>query len=77
MALLYQVAPAKPESNSGKPENPLRSAIPRHGGAVLRFSCSAQKGNTEIAAFHLNTPLRGADAEALAQQVAVVWLKDF
>jgi len=56
-----------------KPELPadtLGRSSPR--GAVLGFLAAARKGNTAIAALYLNTPFRGADAEALAHQLAVV-----
>jgi MscS family membrane protein len=39
---------------------------------VLGFLSAARKGNAQIAALYLNTPLRGPDAEALARQLAVV-----
>jgi MscS family membrane protein len=39
---------------------------------VLGFLAAARKGNAAIAALYLNTPLRGADAEALAHQLAEV-----
>jgi len=63
-----QAAPAqvKPES----PADTLGRSSPR--GAVLGFLAAARKGNAAIAALYLNTPLRGADAEALAHQLAEV-----
>jgi len=41
-------------------------------GTVLGFLSAARKGNAQIAALYLNTPLRGESAEALARQLAVV-----
>lgn len=41
-------------------------------GTVLGFLSAARKGNAQIAVLYLNTPLRGADAEALARQLAMV-----
>ena len=68
-----QIVPAKSTPAEVKPELPadtLGRSSPR--GAVLGFLAAARKGNTAIAALYLNTPLRGPDAEALAQQLAVV-----
>ena len=68
-----QIVPPKSAPAEVKPERPadtLGRSSPR--GAVLGFLAAARKGNTAIAALYLNTPLRGADAEALAQQLAVV-----
>jgi len=68
-----QIVPHNPAPAQVKPEVPsdtLGRNAPR--GAVLGFLAAARKGNTAIAALYLNTPLRGADAEALAQQLAVV-----
>jgi MscS family membrane protein len=39
---------------------------------VLGLLSAARKGNTGLAALYLDTPLRGADAEALASQLAAV-----
>lgn len=38
----------------------------------MGFLSAARKGNAEIAALYLNTPLRGANAEGLARQLAAV-----
>src|SRR6195256_1029117 len=68
-----QIVPPKSAPAEVKPEVPadtLGRSSPR--GAVLGFLAAARKGNTAIAALYLNTPLRGAEAEALAQQLAVV-----
>ena len=59
-------APAQPET----PKDTLGRATPR--GTVLGFLNAARKGNTEVAALYLNTPLRGADSAILARQLAVV-----
>ena len=59
-------AEAAPES----PKDVLGRTSPR--GAVLGFLSAVRKGNGEIAALYLNTPLRGAAAQALAQQLAAV-----
>ncbi len=40
--------------------------------AVLGFLTAARKGNVEVAALYLNTPLRGDDAAILAKELAVV-----
>src|SRR3954454_17731870 len=55
-----------------KPEVPA-DALGRNSprGAVLGFLAAARKGNA-IAALYLDTRLRGADAEALAHQLATV-----
>lgn len=68
-----QVPASKPATPEVKPEpsaDTLGRTTPR--GTVLGFLAAARKGNAEIAALYLNTPLRGADAEALAHQLAVV-----
>jgi len=63
-----KVAPAEvaPET----PKDTLGRTTPR--GAVLSFLSAARKGNAEIAALYLNTPLRGEDAHNLARQLALV-----
>src|SRR5580765_5512464 len=58
--------PAQPEA----PKDTLGRATPR--GTVLGFLNAARKGNAEVAALYLNTPLRGGDSTTLAQQLAVV-----
>jgi MscS family membrane protein len=68
-----QAVPAKSTTSQAQPEPPtdtLGRGTPR--GAVLGLLSAARKGNTEIAALYLNTPLRGADAAALASQLAAV-----
>ena len=70
-AVWPQTAVSKPEAVDVAPEPPkdvLGRTTPR--GAVLRFLSAAREGNVEIAALYLNTPLRGPDAQALAQQLA-------
>jgi len=65
--------PTAKEPEAPKPEVPkdfLGRATPR--GAVLGFMAAAKKGNVEIAALYLNTPLRGEDSQNLARQLAVV-----
>ncbi len=62
--------PAAPEAQAESPKDTLGRITPR--GAVLGFLSAARKGNSEIAALYLNTPLRGADAQQLARQLAVV-----
>ena len=58
--------PPKPEA----PKDVLGRMTPR--GAVFGFLSAARKGNAEIAALYLNTPIRGAAAQALAEQLAAV-----
>ena len=68
-----QIVPPKSAPAEVKPELPadtLGRSSPR--GAVLGFLAAARKGNTAIAALYLDTPLRGAEAEALAHQLAAV-----
>jgi MscS family membrane protein len=76
-----QISGPKPPSAASKAENPadtpaetpkdtLGRETPR--GAVLGFLAAARKGDSRIAALYLNTPLRGASAEELARQLAVV-----
>ena len=63
-------AEAEPEP----PKDPLGRNTPRR--AVLNFLGNVRKGHAEIAALYLNGPLtgplRGANAETLAQELAVV-----
>jgi MscS family membrane protein len=68
-----QTAVPKSEAVDVAPEPPkdiLGRTTPR--GAVLGFLSAARKGNAEIATLYLSTPLRGAPAQALAQQLAAV-----
>jgi MscS family membrane protein len=68
-----QVAVPKARAAEAQPElpkDPLGRSTPR--GAVLGFLSAARKGNSEIAVLYLNTPLRGADAQDLARQLAIV-----
>src|SRR5579862_55150 len=68
-----QAVPAKPVTSEAHPESPadtLGRATPR--GTVLGLLGAARKGNAEIAALYLNTPLRGPDAAALAMQLVAV-----
>jgi len=62
--------PETPDAAPGPPKDVLGRSSPR--GAVLRFLSAAREGNAEIAALYLNTPLRGADAQTLARQLAAV-----
>lgn len=61
---------ATTEQSPEPPKDTLGRGTPR--GTVLGLLSAARKGNTEIAALYLNTSLRGADAAALARQLAVV-----
>src|SRR4030088_3653045 len=68
-----QIVPPKSAPAEVKPElpaDPLGRSSPR--GAVLGFLAAARKGNTALTALYLDTPLRGAEAEALARQLAMV-----
>jgi MscS family membrane protein len=58
------------ETKADTPKDTLGRDTPR--GTVLGFLAAARKGNAQIAALYLNTPLRGANAEVLARQLAVV-----
>src|SRR6201987_616492 len=61
-------APA--EVRPDTPADTLGRSTPR--GTVLGFLAAERKGNGEIAALYLNTPLRGEPAARLAHQLAVV-----
>jgi MscS family membrane protein len=71
-----QATPAKPTAKpisevvSESPKDTLGRATPR--GTVLGLLGAARKGNAEIAALYLNTPLRGPDAAVLAMQLVAV-----
>ncbi len=68
-----QATGAKTTPSAVQPEAPkdtLGRNTPR--GTVFGFISSARKGNAEIAALYLNTPLRGGDAAILARQLAIV-----
>jgi MscS family membrane protein len=72
-AVWCQVATSNPKTAETTQEpapDPLGRNTPR--GAVLNFLSIARKGNAQIAALYLSTPLRGADAEVAARQLAVV-----
>ena len=58
------------ETKTETPKDTLGRDTPR--GTVLGFLAAARKGNAQIAALYLNTPLRGASAEVLARQLAIV-----
>ena len=62
------------EAEPEPPKDPLGRNTPR--GAVLNFIANIRKGHAELAALYLNGPLtgplRGANAETLAQELAVV-----
>ena len=62
--------PAPAEAQPEAPKDTLGRNTPK--GAVMGFLSAARKGNAEIAALYLNTPLRGDNAEGLARQLAVV-----
>lgn len=78
LSLLPAIASAqpgtqKPAPTTPQPETPqdtLGRTTPR--GAVLGFLSAIKKGNAEVAALYLNTPLRGADAALLARQLGTV-----
>jgi len=62
-----------PETTPTQPEPPkdsLGRETPR--GAVMGFLANARKGNGEVAALYLNTPMRGEDAQVLWRQLAAV-----
>lgn len=68
-----QTAGTKTTPGAAQPEPPkdtLGRTTPR--GTVFGFISAARKGNAEIAALYLNTPLRGGDAALLARQLAIV-----
>ena len=72
-AALPQVSLSKPASAEHQPEAPIDTLgriSPR--GTVMGFLSAARKGNAEIAALYLNTPLRGKAAGDLAAQLALV-----
>jgi MscS family membrane protein len=71
--LWSQSAPAKPTSAEAPPAPPadtIGRGTPR--GTVLGLLSATRNRNTGLAALYLNTSLRGADAEALASQLAAV-----
>ncbi|HTS10384.1 MAG TPA: mechanosensitive ion channel family protein [Candidatus Eisenbacteria bacterium] len=57
-------------AQSEPPKDVLGRETPR--GAVMGFLTAARKGNGEVAALYLNTPLRGEDAQVLWRQLAAV-----
>jgi MscS family membrane protein len=72
-ALWPQAFSAKPtaaEAPTGSTRDILGRSTPR--GTVLGLLGAARKGNLELAARYLNTPLRGAAAAELAEQLTVV-----
>ncbi|PYX27038.1 MAG: hypothetical protein DMG80_20010 [Acidobacteria bacterium] len=68
-----QASTSKPAVSEAQPEAP-KDTLGRNSpkAAVLGFLSAAHKGNPQIAALYLNTPLRGDDAEDLARQLVVV-----
>ena len=62
--------PAAAGVQAEPPKDTLGRTTPR--GTVLGFLAAARKDNLAIAALYLNTPLRGAAAEELARQLALV-----
>jgi MscS family membrane protein len=73
-AVWPQASTRKPATTEAQPEPPKEDVLGRTTprGAVMGFLNASRKGNAEIAALYLNTPLRGRDAENLASQLAVV-----
>jgi MscS family membrane protein len=72
-AVLGQLAAPTPKTTEATQEpapDPLGRNTPR--GAILSFLSVARSGNAQVAALYLSTSLRGADAENLAHQLAVV-----
>jgi MscS family membrane protein len=61
---------ASAEAPPALPKDTLGRSTPR--GTVLGLLSAARKGNLELAALYLNTPLRGPDAADLAKQLSVV-----
>jgi len=61
---------ASAEAPPAPPKDTLGRSTPR--GTVLGLLSAARKGNLELAALYLNTPLRGPDAADLAKQLSVV-----
>jgi len=71
--LWSQAVPAKTASSEAPPASPtdtIGRGTPR--GTVLGLLSAARDRNTGLAALYLDTSLRGADAEALASQLAEV-----
>jgi MscS family membrane protein len=69
--LWSQAAPAKSTSaEAPPPTDPIGRGTPRR--TVLGLLSAARNRNTGLAALYLDTPLRGAHAEALASQLAAV-----
>ena len=69
--LWSQAAPAKSASAEAPPAAPadtIGRGTPR--GTVLGLLSAARNRKPELAALYLNTPLRGAEAETLASQLA-------
>ena len=62
--------PATPEAQPEAPKDTLGRTTPK--SAVLGFLNAAHKGNAQIAALYLHTPLRGEAAEDLARQLVTV-----
>ena len=65
---IQKTAPVTPQPET--PQDTLGRSTPR--GTVLGFLTAIKKGNAEVAALYLNTPLRGADAALLASQLGTV-----
>ena len=71
--LWSQAVPAKTASSEAPPASPtdtIGRGTPR--GTVLGLLSAARDRNTGLAALYLDTSLRGADAEAMASQLAEV-----
>jgi MscS family membrane protein len=64
------ITEAKTEAPPEAPKDTIGRSTPR--GTVLGLLSAARKGNEELAALYLNTPLRGAKAADLARQLADV-----
>jgi MscS family membrane protein len=70
-SVAQQIAPAVPSPPRPElPKDTLGRTTPR--GTVLGFLNAARKGNDEVAAQYLDTPLRGKPASNLAHQLFVV-----
>jgi MscS family membrane protein len=66
-------SPHSETTTTAQPEPPkdvLGRETPR--GAVMGFLAAARKGNGDVAALYLNTPLRGENAQVLWRQLAAV-----
>ena len=69
-----QAAAPETAANTAQSEAPVKDTLGRATPRVmvLGFLNATRKGNTELAALYLNTPLRGEAAAVLARQLGVV-----